>query len=335
MRYWLSLHPDVTRPVGGVKQMHRLAEAIQASGRQATLIQDLPEFHPGWFKSTVKTISFSNWKKLRDTELSPCNDVIIMPETFLQIIDNYSAGLPVVIFNQNGSYSFGLQSSKAILKPSVTISRYKSAGIVHVLCVSRYDLDLLVNGFMLGESKVSCIRNGIEDICVPLGKKRKQIAYMPRKNTIDSLATISLLRAQPWCSNWDFVEVSGCSHVDVIEIFRKSVIFLSFGHPEGFGLPVAEAMACGCAVVGYSGLGGRELFSIGERFGIAKEVSVGDWPCFLRSVQEIDFLLNQDLNRFTDSLMLLSREIRQLYSFAEMIISVRLALERIEAAVAI
>lgn len=334
MQYWLSLHPDVTRPIGGVKQMHRLAEAIQASGRQATLIQESAEFHPGWFKSAVKTISFSNWKELRDTQLSPRNDVVIMPETFLQIIDDYSAGLPVVIFNQNGSYSFGVQGSKALLKPSITISRYHSSSIAHVLCVSRYDLDLLVNGFMLGSGKVSCIRNGIEDICIPLGKKRKQIAYMPRKNSIDSLATVSLLRSQPWCCDWDFVEVSDCSHGDVIDIFRKSVIFLSFGHPEGFGLPVAEAMACGCAVVGYSGLGGRELFALGERFGVAKEVPFGDWPCFLRSVHEIDSLLNKDLNCFTDCLVSLSRDIRKLYSFGEMIVSVRLALERIEAAVA-
>ena len=31
------------------------------------------------------------------------------------------------------------------------------------------------------------------------------------------------------------------------------------GHPEGFGLPIAEAMAAGCWVV-YSGGGGQELF---------------------------------------------------------------------------
>ena len=37
-------------------------------------------------------------------------------------------------------------------------------------------------------------------------------------------------------------------------------MFLSFGHPEGFGLPAAEAMSCGCLVVGYDGLGGREFF---------------------------------------------------------------------------
>ena len=41
---------------------------------------------------------------------------------------------------------------------------------------------------------------------------------------------------------------------------RESAVFLSFGHPEGFSLPPAEAMACGCVVIGYHGRGGREYF---------------------------------------------------------------------------
>jgi glycosyltransferase involved in cell wall biosynthesis len=37
-------------------------------------------------------------------------------------------------------------------------------------------------------------------------------------------------------------------------------VFLSLSDRDGFGLPPAEAMACGCYVVGYSGGGGREFF---------------------------------------------------------------------------
>ena len=333
MRYWLVLRPDVSRPIGGVKQMHRLAEAIQVAGREATVIQESVDFHPGWFQSSVQTISFRDWVSLRDQSLDPRHDVVIIPETFLQVVGQYSGGLPVVIFNQNGSYTFGLPGSKVLMKPSSAIHRYCRDEIAHVLCVSQYDLDLLSNSFLLGCDKVSCIRNGIEPNCFPSGNKRRQIAYMSRKNPIDALVVVDLLRLQPWCREWEFVEISDCSHSDVINILRQTVIFLSFGHPEGFGLPVAEAMACGCAVVGYSGLGGRELFSLGNRFGVAKEVPLGDWPCFLRSVQEIDSLFKQDLYGFTNRLMSLSCSIRRLYSFDKMIGSVRIALDRIEAGV--
>jgi len=31
-------------------------------------------------------------------------------------------------------------------------------------------------------------------------------------------------------------------------------------YQEGFGLPSAEAMACGCTVIGYHGMGGKEFY---------------------------------------------------------------------------
>ena len=48
--YRLALHPDIERPIGAVKQMHRYAEALTAS------------FHPGWFPSRVATIGFKQWR---------------------------------------------------------------------------------------------------------------------------------------------------------------------------------------------------------------------------------------------------------------------------------
>ena len=79
-RYWLALHPDIRKPIGGVKQMHRFAEALNACGRQATLIQERADFHPGWFESKVETTSFTEWKKRQD--LNRLIDVVVLPETF-------------------------------------------------------------------------------------------------------------------------------------------------------------------------------------------------------------------------------------------------------------
>ena len=49
------------------------------------------------------------------------------------------------------------------------------------------------------------------------------------------------------------------SHQEVAKELREALIFVSSGHPEGFGLPLAEALACGCLVIGYHGLGGRDF----------------------------------------------------------------------------
>ena len=45
-RYWLALHPDLPKPIGGVKQMHRLAESLLKIGREAYIVQDDAAFHP-------------------------------------------------------------------------------------------------------------------------------------------------------------------------------------------------------------------------------------------------------------------------------------------------
>ena len=333
MRYWLSLHPDIKRPIGGVKQMHRLAEAIQRCGHEAILIQESATFHPGWFQSSVKTISLNEWKRLRDSKLDSKKNVLIIPETFLNALSSYSANLPVVIFNQNGSYSFGLPGSKVFTRPEFVINKYHSSNIAHVLCVSRYDHDLLVNDFSLGSENVSCIRNGIENHCFPAGRKRRQIAYMPRKNKLDAFAVVGLLKSQAWMQRWELIEISDLSHDQVIDVLRQSILFLSFGHPEGFGLPVAEAMACGCAVVGYSGLGGRELFRLGEKFDVATEVPFGDWSAFIEGIRHFDLLIQKDVLAFSQSLLSSSKSIRRLYSQDKMIWSVQLALERIEKAI--
>jgi glycosyltransferase involved in cell wall biosynthesis len=48
-------------------------------------------------------------------------------------------------------------------------------------------------------------------------------------------------------------------HNEVAVALQDALIYLSCGHPEGFGLPLAEAIACGCMVVGYHGLAGRDF----------------------------------------------------------------------------
>ena len=103
-RYWLLLYPDIKKPIGGAKQIHRLAEALTQLGQQATIVQQNKSFHPGWFESSVSTISLSDWKNIKEHKYT--NDIIIMPETFTSH-PKIKPGVKKIIFNQNGAYSFG------------------------------------------------------------------------------------------------------------------------------------------------------------------------------------------------------------------------------------
>jgi glycosyltransferase involved in cell wall biosynthesis len=57
----------------------------------------------------------------------------------------------------------------------------------------------------------------------------------------------------------------------VADTLGGTTVFVSLGHTESFGLPVAEALASGCLVVGYDGGGGHELFSAPGAWPVAEQ----------------------------------------------------------------
>ena len=259
-RYWFVLHPDISSPIGGVKQIHRLAEGLVHTGRSATIIQDSASFHPGWFTSNVATVSKSDLFKR--TDLHPSKDIFILPETYAPRFSTYCPSFPKIIFNQNGSYSFGTNSSKGWFKVSRLLHLYSHPEIKRILTVSEYDSNLLVNGFSIPAERVGLIVNPIGDMPKILpSRKAKSIVYFTRKNQKDVSIVVEMIKHSGFANDWSFLPISNLPHSQVLNAFQSSWLYLSFGHPEGFGLPVAEALANGCAVVGYTGLG-RELLSL-------------------------------------------------------------------------
>ena len=328
-RYWLALHPDIKAPIGGVKQMHRLSEALTRCGREATIIQDNANFHPGWFVSNVQTISYKDWTQRRD--LTPEHDLVVLPETFVPLLNRYAPALPKVIFNQNGAYSFGKSSVNPWPDPASVLHAYHSTNLLQVLCVSRHDEQLLCKCFGLSPSVVSRLINPIETELFSAGlHKRHQIAYMPRKNSDDSVVVAALLQAQRWFSGWQLQPIDQCSQEEVADILQASLLFLSFGHPEGFGLPIAEALACGCAVLGYSGLGGRELIALGAEHGLALEVAYGDWQGFVDGVRALKRSYQKHPLEIQQASLNCSKEVRLRYSLDEFQSSVEAALLSLE-----
>ena len=330
-RYWLALHPDIRRPIGGVKQMHRLAEALDHLGREARIIQDNASFHPDWFTSNVRTVSQSEFRMCID--LQSDRDVVIIPETFMPVLSRYAPGLPKIIFNQNGAYSFGLNDRDSLLAPDYVLKLYAHPELKHVLCISRHDEILLKNGFQLGNDRVSRLINGIEtNLFRPSESKRRVISYMPRKNGRDSAVVEALLKQQSWCqeSGWSLQALKGLPQDEVATILQKSLIFLAFGHPEGFGLPLAEAAACGCFLIGYSGLGGKELFHLASENKAGREIAYGDWFGFVEACSELNSRLENSQTELIKCLLQNSQAIRRAYSPQRMIESVDIGLQRWE-----
>ena len=121
--------------------------------------------------------------------------------------------------------------------------------------------------------------------------------------------------------------IHGVNQQKVVELLQRSIGFLAFGHPEGFGLPLAEAAACGCALIGGSGLGGQEIFELASKQNIGWEVKFGDWQGFIHGTNILAQEFHNNPNNLSVKLQTLSNEIRSIYSFDNMIASVRKGLE--------
>ncbi len=87
-----------------------------------------------------------------------------------------------------------------------------------------------------------------------------RIAWMPRKNKALALQVRTLFEARNPKAQVEWLSIHGKEPHEVADILRTAEVFLATGFPEGFGLPPLEAMACGCLVVGFSGLGAWDYF---------------------------------------------------------------------------
>ena len=308
IRFWFLVYPDLTKPVGGVKQIHRVAETLQSLGYEAILVQDSESFHPSWFKSRVSAISKKDWfAKLNELTDS---DYVVIAETFLPIIRQIPSFIPIIIFNQNGAYSFGLPKFQKS-QPSKVLSLYHQSRVVQVWCVSEHDRQLLTQGFNLPASKVFHIPNNIDSSGIRSDiPKQRAIAFFTRKNSSDQDVVVEMLRSRSWLSVGNsayFILLTSGS----LRYFYEVLIYLSFGHPEDLiaSRSYGFTLRCGC----HTGLGGRELFNRAELYKCAVAVEFGDWLGFIDGLAFIHHRLTYQEEEVTHQLSSLSAEIIQSY----------------------
>jgi glycosyltransferase involved in cell wall biosynthesis len=102
---------------------------------------------------------------------------------------------------------------------------------------------------------------------------------------------VGILDARGTRSGWELDLLEGRPEAEVADRLREAVLFVSLSRAEGFGLPPAEALACGCHVIGFHGMGGREIF----RAPFARAVEDGDVLALASAVE--DFLVTYDERR--------------------------------------
>lgn len=332
------LSPSNPFPSGGVKQIYRHVEILSSCGIPAYVLHDTPNFQCRWFKNQVpiahlevknslrfmekvpffrKWATFSFWGRslnLKTPLVLPegrsrlsREDVLVVPEFYGKHIQELiSPDLRFVIFNQGHYLTFRGYSYETLDEPYP----YQLKHCMGVLASSQAIFDYICAAFP--EQRVKQVKLGISKrLFFPEKKKEQLITYSSYKGSSYLPGSlISLLRLRLKKGSYQIVGLKGLSEEAMAQALRQSSIYLSMARQEGFGLPAAEAMACGCLVVGSHGDGGREFFSPDHSFPIPQN----DLLQMSQTVEELVAVLTDNEQAFDEKRDAASRFILENYS---------------------
>lgn len=302
-RFLFVCYPDSNHPIGGVKQIYRQVELLHQAGFSAWVLHEAKGFRADWFESSAPVMDLESFLLLPP---NPDTDVLVLPETWVRNIPGYLPGIGKIIFNQNAYYTFGLDSN---ITPDI-VSLYRHPDVRGVVTVSEDNRRFLVEGCGLDAAFVCVILNGIDgDLFFPPDRKIRKILYLGRKQLQHARIVRAMAESRPFFRRYPFVELGKLSHAEIAAELREALVFLSCGHPEGFGLPLAEAIACGCLVVGYHGLAGRDFCHPA-----LVEVPFGDLLTFVNTLESAIGAFEQDPEASTQELVAQALDLRARYS---------------------
>lgn len=265
------LCPDTNVPYGGIKQLYRHVDVLNNNGFSASILHSQYGFRCTWFNNNTKVAYASGINR----ELI---DYLLLPVIHGPYIAEIGRGIKKVISNQGCYCTF---NGYSIDKNNFT-SPYSDPEVVATLVVSDDSRQYLQ--YVFPKLKIFKIHNGIDPSLFSYkAEKKRQIAFMVSKCAQDVIQLINILKFRGVLKDYDLVPIVNKSETEVANIMQESLIFLSFGYQEGFLLPPAEAMACGCIVIGYHGNGGKEFFKPEFSYPIPQ----ADIIAFAKAVEEV------------------------------------------------
>jgi len=255
-------------PSGGIMKLYQFVDILNLNGIPSFVVHKKKGFRINWFINSTQIIDYQSIIVKKD-------DILILPEGYAASIPNLYPGIRKIIYNQNSFNTL----RPFYDDPRAASIAYNHPDVVQILVVSNYDLIALEMMFP-GNNK-SLIHTSInEKLFHYHPHKTKTIAVMPRKMWDDFSYLHSLLKLKDEINGYTFNVINDLTLEETAKVLKESSIFLSFSHKESFGLPPAEAMACGCIVIGYHGQGGKEFF----RNTISYPIEQSDIPGYAKRI---------------------------------------------------
>ena len=233
--------PDFPQPSGGVKTLYRHVERLAEMGFDAWIVHQRQPFRVTWHGHDAPTL----WLSERP-QFAP-QDILVIPEVMPQVMQQTArfAGERFVIALSWSPTYWNLPSGQT----------WRSYGIRRVITKSPLIQRYLRWSMGIEATLISEYVNR-ERYHYAAGAKRPKITYLTRKERSAAwLQSVLCGKGRPF-TDFEWMPLRELSEDEYARHLREATVYITTNMQEGMNTSVLEAMACGCLVVGYSGVGG-------------------------------------------------------------------------------
>lgn len=235
--------PDFPQPSGGVKTLYRHVQRLGQLGFAAAIVHQKTGFAVTWHDYRVPVIYLDQRPQFHR------DDVWVIPEVMVEFVrqtQSFGGKRVVIVLSWSPAYNR--------LPPG---QRWQDYGIQHVLTKAPMMQAYLEWSMDLRATLIhEYVDQGLYTYQPVL--KLNKVAYLTRKDASGDWLRGILVRKHPQLAAFTWQPLRELAEATYAEHLRTASVYLATTLQEGMHVSVLEAMAAGCLVVGYSGIGGAD-----------------------------------------------------------------------------